>query len=128
MDACAPLAAKLRDRAQRSGWLSERRLIVNAGEGTTGTSSLNEYARCCGLRTLKWPAESLHSVSRVSPRSWRDLNLSAALDGADFVSDTPVGALLPYILAVRRHHSHTAPPPPTPPPRTPTVAAKAIRA
>lgn len=93
-----PTIASLREQARLSGLLSSRRLIINPGEGTSGTTVLGNYAECCGLRVLHWNGLS-RQLAWLGPRHYGGLNLSSKFADLDYVSDTPINAMFPYILA-----------------------------
>ena len=88
----------LRAHYAREGRLDHRRLLLNPGEGTTGTTSLDTFAHCCGLRTWKYGAKARY-MERLNPRRYRDINYTELLEDVDFASDTPLTQLFPYVLA-----------------------------
>jgi len=76
-------------------------LIVNAGEGTTGTTCLDAVFTRLGLRAAHF-TDDLRRESEWSctNASWIDgVDCTAPYDRYDVVSDTPVPNHLPYILS-----------------------------
>ena len=87
----------LRLRYEVENRTSARRLVLNPGEGTTGTTSLDEFAQCCGLATCKGGMQEIR-ILRTAPELWPQLNFSDELQ-CDFASDTPHAYDWPYVLA-----------------------------
>lgn len=76
-------------------------LVINAGEGTTGTRCYHQVFRKLGLTSGHWNHElRSKSVWRCTNGSWSDdADCTAAYDAYDVVSDTPVAYQLPYLLS-----------------------------
>tara|TARA_B110001452_G_scaffold148985_1_gene124010 strand:- start:342 stop:1283 length:942 start_codon:yes stop_codon:yes gene_type:complete len=78
-------------------------LVINAGEGTTGTTCLDELFDGLGLRSAHFAddlrRESLWNCTTASQRP----DCTVAFDNYDVVSDSPVSDELPYILASHPH-------------------------
>ena len=49
----SPVITRLRELAKRENLLDEREIVINPGEGTAGTTSLDTFVMCCGLKSLK---------------------------------------------------------------------------
>ena len=101
---CGPHSAvitRLRDLARREGLLDHRHIVINAGEGTSGTESLDDYVKCCGLTSLKWTSHGtiMRGLSGKPSSEWRTLNFSRSFQNFDYVSDTPTSSIAPHLLA-----------------------------
>ena len=100
-DAASALSRELAVR----GRTSLRRLIVGAGEGTSGTSSLArvlvEHFRLRVMHAdsspLAW--ETLARMASVEPSEYGGIDFVRLLEPFDAVLDTPVAQLFPFILA-----------------------------
>ena len=101
---CGPHSAvitRLRDLARREGLLDRRHIVINAGEGTSGTESLDDYVKCCGLTSLKWTSHGtiMRQLNNKPSSEWRTLNFSRSFQNFDYVSDTPISSIAPHLLA-----------------------------
>ena len=76
-------------------------LIINAGEGTTGTRCFHQVFRKLNLSSGHYShALRKESVWKCTNDSWSaDADCTAAYDAYDVVSDTPVAYQLPYVLS-----------------------------
>ena len=77
-------------------------LVVNAGEGTTGTTCLDAAFVKLGLNSAHYSEDMRRqSVWKCTNASWShgDADCTSAYDAHDVVSDTPVAYQLPYVLS-----------------------------
>ena len=92
------VVGELRQRYAATGRTSPRRIIINPGEGTTGTRGVHGLAECCGLHTWKWD-NTARSILAADPRTWEGLNFSSIMTKIEYASDTPMAYLWPRVLA-----------------------------
>ena len=102
MSACGaplpPMLGLLRERARENGWLSDRRIVIDPGEGTTGTTTAMHWMACCGMRTYHWDAAA-RELAALHPKRYHERNFSRIFEGYDFIADTPISAIFPFVLA-----------------------------
>jgi len=77
---------------------SPRRLIICAGEGSTGTRSLQQLFEDIGLRTMHYPNVPLQLLN-ASADNYETLPYVELFKKFDVILDSPVPQLLPFILA-----------------------------
>ena len=92
------VSALRREYASR-GRVSARALIVGAGEGDSGTASLNVALQSLGVRTHHYDLRLTKLLSTFEPESYASLDWPELLRGYDAVVDQPHTQFFPLIFA-----------------------------
>lgn len=91
---------QLRTDLRATGLVSNRPLVLCAGEGTTATRSIADALRGLGLRTLHFDdTPVISTLLTADPALYSEIDFPRLLAGFDAVSDMPIPQFFPFLLA-----------------------------
>ena len=88
---------RLNEWMRKKQLVSYRRIIINPGEGSTGTSALTALLReAFGINRF---ANERENIELIPPSKFATTNWSHIFKGADAIVDEPTAQIFPFLLA-----------------------------